>query len=259
MAACGKDKRVIKEGLQEDPGNRERLLPLLRFASTANADAAETVSLAEYVARMQPGQERIYFLIADTHEAARHSPQLELLRQKNVEVLLLADRVDEWVMGSVAEFEGKRLKDVSRGELELGGLSDAADRERVDAALKESKTLLKRIKDALGERVREVRPSSRLTDSPACLVRGDADMSAQLRRVLAANGQEIPAGIPNLELNVGHPLVRYLDGLTDNARFEDLAVLLFDQAMLLEEGQLPQAADFSRRLNRLLGQLAGVQ
>jgi molecular chaperone HtpG len=250
--------KALKEGLQEDPGNRERLLPLLRFATSANADNAETLSLAEYVARMQPGQERLYYLIADSHDAARNSPHLELLRKKNIEVLLLADRVDEWVMGGVTEFEGKKFKDVSRGDLELGTLGGAAERERADAALKESKALLKRCKDALGERVREVRPSARLTESPACLVRGEGDLSAALRRVLEANGQSIPAGTPTLELNTDHALVKYLDGLTDAEQFSELALLLFDEAMLLEEGVLPQAADFSRRLNRLLVRLAVV-
>jgi molecular chaperone HtpG len=250
--------KALKEGLHEDTGNRERLLPLLRFASTNNNDDAENVSLADYKARMQPGQERLYYLIADNHDAARNSPHLELLRKKNIEVLLLADRVDEWVMGGVSEFEGKKFKDVSRGDLELGTLGDAAERERADAALKESKQLLKRCKDALGERVREVRPSARLTESPACLVRGEGDLSAQLRRVLAANGQTIPAGTPTLELNTDHALVKYLDGLKDVEQFNELALLLFDEAMLLEEGALPQAADFSRRLNRLLVRLAVV-
>jgi len=250
--------RVIKEGLHEDHANRERLLPLLRFASTANADDAESVGLADYAARMQPGQERIYYIIGDSHAAARNSPHLELLRQKNVEVLLLADRVDEWVMGSVTEFDGRKLKDVARGDLELGGLSDAADKEREAALLKDSKSLLKRVKDALGERVREVRPSVRLKDSPSCLVRGETDLSAQLRQALAAGGQSVPAGVPTLELNVEHPLVRYLDGLGDAEQFGELSRLLFDEALLLEEGQLPEAADFSRRLNRLLARLAGV-
>jgi molecular chaperone HtpG len=250
--------KVMKEGLHEDHANRERLLPLLRFASTANTDDAENVGLADYLGRMQAGQERIYFLIADSFDAARNSPHLELLRKKNIEVLLLADRVDEWVMGSVTEFEGKKLKDVSRGDLELGTLAGEAERERVDAALKESKALLKRCKDALGDRVREVRPSARLTDSPACLVRGDGDLSAQLRRVMAANGQSIPAGVPTLEINIDHALVKYLDSLRDAEQFNELAQLLFDEAMLLEEGVLPQAADFSRRLNRLLVRLAAV-
>ena len=250
--------RVLKEGLHEDPGNRERLLPLLRFASTASGDDAETVGLADYVGRMQPGQPLIYYVIADSHSAARNSPHLELLRKKGIEVLLLADRVDEWVMGGVAEFGGKKLKDVTRGDLELGSLSGELEKAGAEEALKESKALLRRVKEALGERVREVRPSVRLTDSPAVLVRGEGDLSAQLRRVLAASGQNLPAGTPLLELNVGHPLVKYLDGLADAAQFEELARLLFDQALLLEDGELPEAADFSRRLNRLLVRLAGA-
>jgi molecular chaperone HtpG len=247
--------RVLKEGLSEDPGSRERLLPLLRFASTASASNEESVSLAEYVARMRPGQSRIYYIVGESIEAARESPLLELLRQKEVEVLLLGDRIDEWVMGRVSEFEGKRFKDVARGELELGGLSEAAERERIDEERREHRGLLKRFKDALGERVLEVRVTERLRDSPACLVRGDADLSAAMRRVLAANGQAMPATAPVLELNVAHPLVRYMDGLKQAEPFSELALLLFDQASLAEEGQLANAADFARRLNKLLVRL----
>ena len=165
---------------------------------------------------------------------------------------MLADQVDEWVMGSVTEFEGRKLKNVARGDLELGALASEADQSAVDAALKESKALLKRCKDALGERVQEVRPSARLTDSPACIVRGAGDLSPALRRMLAANGQDIPAGAPILELNVGHPLVKYLDSLPEGEAFTDLAALLCDEAVLLDEGALPQVAEFSQRLNRLL-------
>ncbi len=246
--------RVLKEGLAEDAANRERLLPLLRFASTSTSGAEESVSLADYVARMRPGQERIYFLIADSLDAARASPQLELLRQKEVEVLLLADRVDEWVMGSVEAFEGKRFKDVARGDLELAGLSAEADRARVDAERKESKGLLKRVKDALGERVSEVRVSERLRESPTCLVRAEGELSAQMRRILAAGGQSLPVSAPLLELNVSHPLVRHLESLTE-ACFQELALLLFDEASLVEAGQVANPADFSRRLNALLVRL----
>ena len=255
--ACWKEfGRVLKEGLHEDFGNRDKLLPLLRFASTANGDDAETVGLADYVARLQPGQNHIYYLIADSHAAARQSPHLEVLRRKGIEVLLLADQVDAWVMGGVTEFEGRKLKDIARGDLELGALADAAEQAAADSALKESKALLKRCKDALGERVREVRPSVRLTDSPVCLVRGAADLPPALRRVLAANGQAPPANAPTLELNVSHPLVRYLDSLPEGEAFNDLATLLCDEAVLLDEGELPQAADFSQRLNRLLLRMA---
>jgi molecular chaperone HtpG len=250
--------RVLKEGLSEDPGNRERILPLLRYASTANAGDEETVSLADYLARMKPGQERIYYVIGENHAAARGSPHIEQLRGKGVEVLLLGDRIDEWVMGQLHEFSGKRFKDAARGELELGGLADSADRERIDAALKESKGLLKRCKDALGERVREVRPSARLADSPACLVRDEADLSESMRRVLQAHGQAPPPAAATLELNVGHPLVRYLDRLGPGADFEELAQVLYDQARLNDSGQIDQPAEFSRRLNHLLVRLAGA-
>jgi molecular chaperone HtpG len=247
--------RALKEGLGEDPGSRERLLPLLRFASTANTSNDETVGLAEYVARLRAGQERIYYLIGDSVEAARESPHLELLRRKGIEVLLLGDRIDEWVMGQVTEFEGKRFKDVARGELELAGLADQSERDRVDAERKDSKALLKRIKDALGTRVLEVRVSERLRESPACLVHSEADLSAQMRRVLASAGQTVPPSQPVLELNVTHPLVRYLDGVGDSESFSELARLLYDEAALMDEGQIGNPSDFSRRLNQLLVRL----
>ncbi len=249
--------RVLKEGLSEDPGNRERLLPLMRYASTANTGNEESVSLADYVGRMRPEQGRIYYVVAENLEAARESPHLELLRQKGVEVLLMGDRVDEWVMGHVTEFEGKRFKDVSRGELELGGLADQAERARIDEERKENKALLKRFKDALGERVLEVRVSERLRDSPACLVRGEGELSASLRRALSAAGQSLPADKPVLELNVTHPLVRHMDALQDAEAFGELALLLYDQATLTEEGQVANPADFGRRLNKLLVRLVG--
>ncbi len=251
--------RVLKEGLSEDPGNRERILPLLRYASTSSADNLEQVSLADYLARMPAGQERIYYVIGETHADARLSPHLELLRKKGIEVLLLADRVDEWVMGQVGEFSGKRFKDVARGDLELGALADAADREQLDNALKQSKKLLKRCKDALGEQVSEVRPSARLQESPACLVRGDADLSESLRRMLQSQGQAPPAVAARLELNIGHPLVRYLDGLPAGDTFNELTQLLYDQARLNDAGQIEQPAAFTRRLNSLLVRMAGVQ
>jgi molecular chaperone HtpG len=247
--------RALKEGLGEDLGNRERLMPLLRFASTHAADNEENVSLAEYVARMRPGQERIYFIVAETLEAARESPHLELLRQKQVEVLLMGDRVDEWVMGRVSEFEGKRFKDVARGDLELGGLAEAGERARIDEERREHKPLLKRFKDALGDKVLEVRVSERLRDSPACLVRGESELSASMRRVLAANGQSIPASAPAFELNVAHPLVRYMEGLKEPEPFSELSLLLYDQASLADEGQVANGPEFARRLNKLLVRL----
>jgi molecular chaperone HtpG len=250
--------KVLKEGLSEDPSNRERLFPLLRYASTHNAANEETVSLADYVARMRPSQERIYYVVAESLDAARESPHLELLKQKGVEVLLMGDRIDDWAMGQISEFDGKKFKDVSRGDLELGGLADQAERARIDEERKEYKPLLKRFKDALGERVQEVRISERLRDSPSCLVHNEGEMSAQMRRILAANGQSLPPDKPVLELNVGHLLVKHMEGLTEASEFQELALLLYDQAVLTDEGQVANPADFSRRLNQLLVRLVAT-
>jgi molecular chaperone HtpG len=246
---------VLKEGLVEDAGNRDKLLPLLRFASTHDDSDEQKVSLPDYVARMKTGQERIYYVIAETPAAARSSPYIETLRAKGVEVLLLSDRIDEWAMGYLTEFEGKRFKDASRGDLELGGLTDEADKRRAEAALKDSKALLKRFKDTLGDRVAEVRVSTRLADSPACLVIGEHDLGVQMRRVYAAAGQSPPESKPVLELNVAHPLVRRFESTTDPGRAEDLALIVFEQARLAESGQIANPGDFVRRLNRLLGDL----
>src|SRR6201997_3164274 len=221
---------VLKEGIAQDHANQAAILPLLRVASTVRDDDAASVSLAEYLARMKHGQERIYYVIAESLPAARSSPAIERLRERGIEVLLLADRIDEWVMGHIENYEGKRFKDATRGDLELGGLESDADRKQHDAELKESKGLLKRIKDALGARVSEVRVSERLKESPAVLVIGEHDLSEPMRRMLAAAGQKVPEVRPVLEVNVVHPLVKYLDARGDGAEFEELARLLYDQA-----------------------------
>ena len=247
---------VLKEGIAQDPANQAAILPLLRFASTHEPGDTPGVSLADYLTRMKPGQERIYYIIAESLAAARSSPAIERLRELGLEVLLLAERIDEWVMGYVESFEGKRFKDATRGDLELGGLASDADRRQRDAELKESKGLLKRIKDALGERVTEVRVSERLRESPACLVRGEHDLTEQMRRILAAAGQQPPAVRPLLEVNVVHPLVKYLEGLSDTAQFTELAQLMYDQAALAEGAPLANAPEFVQRLNRLLVRLA---
>jgi molecular chaperone HtpG len=247
---------VLKEGIAQDAANQAAILPLLRFASTHEPGDTPSVSLADYLARLKPGQERIYYVIAESLAAARSSPAIERLRELGLEVLLLAERIDEWVMGYVESFEGKRFKDATRGDLELGGLASDADRRQRDAELKESKGLLKRIKDALGERVTEVRVSERLRESPACLVRGEHDLTEQMRRILAAAGQQPPAARPVLEVNVAHPLVKYLEGLTDTAQFTELAQLMYDQAALAEGAPLANAPEFVQRLNRLLVRLA---
>jgi molecular chaperone HtpG len=249
---------VLKEGIAQDTANKDRILPLLRFASTQVPGNEPTTSLADYVARMKTGQERIYYLIAESVDAARSSPYIEQLKERGLEVLLLSERIDEWVMGQLDQFEGKRFKDAARGDLELGSLENEADRKERDEALKESKGLLKRVKDALGDRVEEVRTSVRLRESPACLVLGEHDMGVSMRRILAAAGQKVPDSKPVLELNAGHPIVKYLDGVSDPEQFKELAQLLYDQATLAEGGQIPNPPDYVQRLNRLLVRLAGL-
>ncbi len=249
---------VLKEGVAEDEATRDKLLPLLRFASTQGEGDTASVKLADYLARLRPGQEQIYYLIADSVAAARTSPYIERLAAKGVEVLLLADRIDEWVMSRLTSFEGKRFQNVTRGDLDLGQI-DAAEGARHDAAVKESKPLLKRIKDALGDRVTEVRVSRRLADTPACLVLGEHDPGAQMRRLLANAGQDVPALKPVLEVNVEHPLVQRLEQLEAGEAFDELALLLHDQAALAEAGEVANPGDFVRRLNRVLLQLAALR
>ena len=247
---------VLKEGLAEDYANRDKILPLLRYASTHEEGAEPRVSLKAYLERMQPGQERIYYIVADSVESARSSPYIEQLQAHGLEVLLLSERVDEWVMGQVEAFEGKRFKDAARGDLELGNLATEADRKHQEEALKDSKALLRRVKDVLGDRVAEVRVATRLADSPSCLVLGEHDMGSAMRRILAAQGQQVPQTKPVLELNVDHAIVKHLDALQDAAGFGELAQLLYDQAALAEGGQLVNPAEYVRRLNRLLVRLA---
>ena len=249
---------VLKEGVGGDEATREKLLPLLRFASTQGEGDAAGVKLADYVARMRPGQEQIYYLVADSVAAARTSPYIERLAAKGVEVLLLSDRIDEWVMARLTSFEGKRFQDATRGDLDLASL-DAGEGARHDAAVKESKPLLKRIKDALGERVTEVRVSRRLDETPACLVLGEHDPGAQMRRILASAGQKVPQGKPLLEVNVEHPLLQRLETLEAGEAFDELARLLLDQAALAESGEVANPGDFVRRLNRVLLQLAALR
>jgi len=247
---------VLKEGIAQDHANHSAILPLLRFASTSREDDAATVSLADYLGRMKPGQERIYYVIAESVAAARSSPAIEQLKERGVEVLLLAERIDEWVMGHIESYEGKRFKDATRGDLELAGLESTADRKQHDAELKESKGLLKRVKDALGERVSEVRVSERLKESPACLVLGEHDLSEPMRRILAAAGQKVPESKPVLEVNVAHPLVKYLEARTVSGEFAELAQLIYEQATLAEGAPLANAPEYVQRLNRLLVRLA---
>jgi molecular chaperone HtpG len=244
--------RVLKEGPAEDYANRERIAGLLRFATSRAEGAEETVSLDQYLERMREGQDKIYYVTADTVAAARHSPHLEIFRKKDVEVLLLTDRVDEWLVSHLTEYKGKALHSIAKGQLDLGALEDAEERSRQDEAAKGSGALLERIKGVLGEAVKDVRVSHRLTESPACLVVEEHDISQNLARVLKQMGQDAPLPKPILEVNVGHPLLQRLGTEADEGRFGDLARILFDQAMLAEGGQLEDPASFVRRLNRLM-------
>jgi molecular chaperone HtpG len=243
--------RVLKEGLAEDPANQERIAKLLRFSTTHTDRAEQDQSLEDYRKRMPAGQERIFYIVGEDFAAARSSPHLEIYRRKGIEVLLLSERLDEWLVGHLPEFDGKRLHDITRGDLALGSLLGDAEQKLREADLRESKNLLRRVKEALGERVSEVRVSSRLTDSPACLVLGEHDLSRQMQKLLEASGQKPPASKPALELNVQHALVRHLDRL-DAERFRELTLVLFDQALLADGARPEEPAEFVRRLNRLL-------
>ncbi|MEO5366880.1 MAG: molecular chaperone HtpG [Magnetococcus sp. WYHC-3] len=253
---------VLKEGVIEDHANRERIAKLLRFASTAVAGETPEVSLEQYVARMKPGQERIYFVTGETRAAAAGSPHLEIFRRKGVEVLLLGERIDEWLVGHLTEFQGKKLQSVSRGDLDLSAIADAADAAGTQTPPASSADagqyapLLERLRGVLGDTVKEVRLSQRLTDSPSCLVAGDHDMSAAMERLLKAAGQEVTAAKRVLELNADHPLVARLKEETDSARLERWGRLLYEQALLSEGGQPDSPAGFVRRMNELLVELA---
>ena len=247
--------KVLKEGPGEDFTNRERIAALLRFASTHTDTDAQVVSLKDYIGRMKEGQKEIFYITADSFAAARHSPHLEIFRKKGIEVLLLSDRVDEWLSSNLSEFDGKPLKSIAKGGLDLGDLEDEAEKTAQKEAEETLKPLVERIKTTLGERVKEVRVTHRLTDSPACLVTGEGDMSANLERLLKSAGQAAPTVKPTLEINPSHVLVTRLNSEADEARFADWANLLFEQALLAEGGQLDDPASFVRRLNGLLALL----
>jgi molecular chaperone HtpG len=244
--------RVFKEGVGEDHANRERVAKLLRFASTHADTDEQNVGLADYVARMKPEQKKIYYITADGFAAAKNSPHLEIFRKKGIEVLLMYDRVDEWVASHLMEFDGKPLQSVMKGELDLGDLADEAEKKEQEKESGEHKALTEKIAKALGERVQEVRVTTRLTESPACLVAGEHDMGAHLERLLKAAGQQVPTSRPILEINPHHPLIQRLENESDTARFDELSGILFDQALLAEGGQLEDPAGFVKRLNQLM-------
>jgi molecular chaperone HtpG len=238
--------QVLKEGIGEDHQNQERLAKLFRFAST---QADEGVSLADYLGRMKDGQEAIYYITADSLSAAKHSPQLEIFRKKGIEVLLLVDRVDEWMLSHLYEFEGKPLQSVAKGSVDLGKLQDEEEKKKVKEAAEQFKPLLERLKTTLAERAKDVRVTTRLVDSPACIVVEEGDVSGHLARLLKQAGQSAPVSKPTLEINPEHALVKRLDG---SDHFDDLAQVLFDQAVLAEGGHLEDPAAYVRRVNALL-------
>ncbi len=246
---------VLKEGVAEDHTNRDKVAGLLRFAST-DADSSETsVSLADYIRRMKEGQEKIYYVTAETFNAAKNSPHLEIFRKKGIEVLLLSERIDEWVVTHLHEFDGKSLVSVAKGGLDLGKLEDEAEKQEQERETGEFKELLEKIKQSLGARVKDVRVTHRLTDSPACLVADEHDVSGNLARILKAAGQNAPASAPNLEINPKHPVILRLR--YEDKKFDDWAAVLFDQALLSEGGQLDDPATFVKRINDLMLAMAG--
>ncbi len=245
--------RVLKEVVVEDPGNRERIAGLLRFDSTQG----ENVSLGDYIGRMKEGQEAIYYITADTLSAARNSPHLEIFRKKGIEVLLMHERVDDWMLTALEEFDGKPLRSVAKGDLDLGELEDEAEKKAHEEAAASIGDLPERMKAVLGDRVKAVRVTDRLTDSPACLVVDEEAMALNLRRMLEAAGQAVPTSQPILEINPGHPLIERLKQEEDAARFADWVEILHDQAQISEGGTPEDPAGFVRRLNDMLVRLAG--
>ncbi len=244
--------RVLKEGPGEDFANKDKIAGLLRFASTQLDNEEQVVSLKAYIERMKEGQDKIYYITADSFAAAKHSPHLEIFRKKGIEVLLLSDRVDEWLLGSLTEFDGKPLQSVAKGDLDLGKLEDEAEKEEQKKVEDEYKSLTEKIQATLGDKVKEVRVTHRLTESPACLVAGEHDLSGNLERLLKAAGQKTPDSKPVLEINPGHRLLQLLKAEDDGVRFDDLTHVLFDQALLAEGGQLDDPASFVKRMNSLL-------
>ena len=247
--------RVFKEGVGEDNANKERIAKLLRFASTQADTPEQVVTLADYVGRIKEGQDKIYYITGDSFAAAQHSPHLEIFRKKGIEVLLLADRVDEWLVSSLTDFDGKQLQSVAKGELDLSAFEDEAEKQQQEAAAAELKDVIEKFKTTLGDRVKDVRVTHRLTDSPACLVVDNFDMSANLERLLKSAGQDVKSTRPILEVNPEHALVKKLKSQLEGARFEDWTHLLYDQAVLAEGAQLDDPAGFVKRLNGLMAEM----
>ncbi|WDE03545.1 molecular chaperone HtpG [Thalassomonas viridans] len=244
--------QVLKEGPAEDMTHKEQIAKLLRFASTHENNATQNVSLAEYVERMKEGQDKIYFVVADSFEAAKNSPHLEVFRKKGIEVLLLSDRIDEWLISHLTEFDGKQLQSVARGGLNLGDMEDEEAKEAQEKLEQEFDSVVTRIKEALGDKVKDVRLSQRLTDSPACIVTDEQDMSSQMMKLMQSVGQPVPESKPIFEINGEHDLVRHVADEQDDEQFKQWTEVLFEQAMLAERGSLQDPASFVSRLNKLM-------
>ncbi|UUQ66187.1 molecular chaperone HtpG [Pseudomonas fuscovaginae UPB0736] len=248
--------QVLKEGPAEDFANKEKIAGLLRFASTQGEEGEQVVSLAEYLARAKEGQDKIYYLTGETYAQVKNSPHLEVFRKKGIEVLLLTDRIDEWLMSYLNEFDGKSFVDVARGDLDLGNLDSEEDKKAAEEVAKSKEGLVERLKSALGDAVSEVRVSHRLTDSPAILAIGEQDLGLQMRQILEASGQKVPDSKPIFEFNPSHPLIEKLDAEPDEDRFGDLSHILLDQAALAAGDSLKDPAAYVRRLNKLLVELS---
>jgi molecular chaperone HtpG len=248
--------QVLKEGPAEDFANKEKIAGLLRFASTRTEDGEQSVGLGDYIARMAEGQDKVYYLTGESYAQVKNSPHLEVFRKKGIEVLLLTDRIDEWLMSYLTEFDGKHFVDVARGDLDLGKLDSEEDKKAQEEVAKAKEGLVERLKTALGEQVAEVRVSHRLTDSPAILAIGEQDLGLQMRQILEASGQKVPDSKPIFEFNPSHPLIEKLDSEADEDRFADLSHILFDQAALAAGDNLKDPAAYVQRLNKLLVELS---
>ncbi|MVF12497.1 molecular chaperone HtpG [Ketobacter sp. MCCC 1A13808] len=244
--------QVLKEGPAEDHANKEKICGLFRFASTHSGSSAQTVSLDDYIGRMKEGQEKIYYIAAENYNAAANSPHLEIFRKKGVEVLVMYDRIDEWMMGHLFDFKGKSFANIAKGDLDLGAIETEEDKKQQEEVEKTSEDLVKRLQEALDSKVSEVKVSHRLTDSPACLVVGAYDMGAQMRQIMEAAGQQVPDTKPTLEINPGHPIMERLNAEAQEDRFEDLAMIVFDQAALSEGATLEDPSSYVKRINKLL-------
>ncbi|WP_415897858.1 molecular chaperone HtpG [Neptuniibacter sp. QD72_48] len=248
--------QVLKEGPAEDYGNREKILKLMRFSSTHADSEEQNVSLDQYIERMQEGQDKIYYVVADNYNTAKNSPHLEIFRKKGIEVLLMTDRIDDWMMSQLQNYDEKAFQDVTKGQLDLEETTTEEEKKEQEEAAKELEGLVDRLKTSLGEKVADVRITNRLTDSPACLVLGEQDMGLQMRQIMEAAGQAVPDTKPTFEVNPEHPLIEKLDQEADEDRFGDLASVLFDQAGLAAGAQLDDPASYVARLNKLLLELS---